>query len=174
MINLDLDDDDDLLELPDAKPAVKLQRMWPDAATQLKRCVEFASDVKRGRVTDVDYAGTLPELQLWTYIELFEYWYRDYQRKPAPLKLETAFLAAVKCRAGHTFMQVQSKLLPGWTGRAEVIDVLGPHAVRLLIALPFDCTRIRPNVENSKHWRAVWVNPVTKLPVSPAEPFKLL
>lgn len=172
MISLDLEDDD-ILDMPDAKPVVKIYPMLPDIATQLDRCAKFAADVKAGKVKDVDYAGTLPDLQLWTYIELFEYWYKAYKAKPNPVILGNAFLAAAKCRAGNSWHRVKSPLLPRWEGRAEAIDAL-PTLTKLLIPLPFDCGRIRPNVENSKHWRAVWFNNATRAPVIPTEPFHIL
>lgn len=174
-MNLDLDlEDDDLLDLPGAKaPAVKLYPMLPPIVMQLDRCKKFAADVAAKRVKDVDYSGTLPDLQLWTYIELFEYWYKEYQSKKNPFILGNAFLAAAKCRAGNRWQKVKSPLLLRWEGRAEPIDA-SATAVRLLIDLPFDCSRVRPNVENSKHWRAVWFNTATRLPVIPTEPFRIL
>jgi len=173
MLDLSLDDDDDLLELEGTKPVVKLMPLTPPLAARLERCEAFARDVAAGRVKDVDYKGTCPDLQLWTYIELFQHWWEAYQRKPNPVKLDCAFLAAAKCRAGDSWYKVQSPLLKGWTGRVEVVDAL-PTLVKLLIWLPFDCHRIRPNVENSLHWRAVWFNKATKLPVIPTEPFRIL
>ena len=173
MLDLDLSDPDDLLELDGTKPVVKLQPLTPPIATRLERCQAFARDVERGRVPDVDYKGTCPDLQLWTYIELFQYWWVDYQRSRNPAKLEFAFLAAAKCRAGDSWYKVKSQLLKGWDGRVEVVDAT-PTLVKLLIWLPFDCSCIRPNVENSLHWRAVWFNKATKLPVIPTEPFRIL
>lgn len=172
MISLDLEDDD-ILDMPDVKPAAKIYPMLPDIATQLDRCAKFATDVKAGKVKDVDYAGTLPDLQLWTYIELFEYWYKEYQIKKNPFILGNAFLAAAKCRAGGKWLAAKSPLLPGWKGRVEVIDAL-PNLTKLLVVLPFDCARIRPNVENSKLWRMVWFNNATRAPVIPTEPFHIL
>lgn len=172
MMDLSLEDDD-LLDLDGTKPVNKIFNMAPDVATMLDRCIKFAADVKAKRVVDVPYDGTLPELALWSYIDCFEYWYSDYQRKKNPFLLELAFLAASKCRAGKSWHPVKSRLLPGWTGRAEAIDAL-PTLVKLLIPLPFDCSRIRPNVVNSKRWRAVWFNPKTKQPVIPLEPFRIL
>lgn len=172
MIDLSLEGDD-LLDLPDAKPVSKIFPMLPDVATQLERCAKFAAEVKAKKVKDVAYDGTLPDLQLWSYIELFEYWYAEWQRKHNPFILGNAFLAAAKCRAGGSWRAVGSPLLPNWKGRAEVIDAL-PTLQKLLVALPFDCSRIRPNVENSKNWRMVWFRNDSQCPVIPAEPFRLL
>lgn len=170
---IDLSIEDDLLDLDGLKPVHKLYPMVPAPTVMLERCVKFHQDLEAGRVKDVPYGGTLPELQLWSYGDCFEYWYDKYHAKKNPFFLELAFLAAAKCRAGGTKHVVKSKLLPGWTGEAEAIDAL-PTLVKLLIPLPFDCSRIRPNVENSKRWRALWFNPKTKQPVIPREPFRIL
>jgi hypothetical protein len=174
MNSLDLDVEDDLLDLPGTRaPAEKLYPMLPPINMQLDRCAKFAADFKVGKVKDVDYSGTLPDLQLWTYAELFAYWYALYWKKPNPVILGNAFLAAAKCRAGSSWHKVKSPKLRDWTGRAEAIDA-SATAVRLLIDLPFDCSRVRPNVENSTHWRAVWFNMATRTPVIPTEPFRIL
>lgn len=173
-VDLDLEDVDDLLELEGTKPQPRLQQAFaPAKEIQLERCQMFRADVLAKRVKDVDYQGTCEDLKLWTYTECFDYWYDEYLRKKNPLTLELAFLAAAKCRAGVSWGKVSSPLLPGKVLRAEVTDCL-PTLVRLLIDLPFDCTRIPCNVANSKHWRAVWFNRKTRLPVLPSEPFRLL
>lgn len=172
MMDLSLEDDD-LLDLDGTKPVHKVYSMTPDVATMQDRCAKFAADVKAKRVVDVPYDGTLLEMALWSYIDCFEYWYATYQSKKNTYFLELAFLAAAKCRAGRSWHQVKSKLLPGWEGRAEAVDSL-PTLVKLLIPLPFECSRVRPNVVNSRRWRAVWFNAKTKHPVIPSEPFRIL
>jgi len=178
MIDLDLDDpldlaEDDVLDLGLPTPP-RAQPLLPTRAVMEQRCREFAVTVREGRAAEVFYAGTCPDLALWTYVDCFTYWHGKYVKGKGKnaLFLELAFMSAAKNLAGGSWGKVHCTLL-GRDLRAEVVDCTDT-AVRLALDLPYDTHTVKGNVEWLPRWRAVWFNRKTRKPLNPVEPFRLL
>lgn len=167
---IDLELEDDLLAL-DTPPVQKIAPLLPSPADMLARCHEFQKEIAGG-VVEVYYDGVSPDLQLATYVELFEDWWARYQRKANPMLLELAFMCAAKNRAGSSWGKVYCNPLEREL-RAEIIDCTAT-AVRLAVDLPFDTGRVKGNLKWLPRWRAMWFNRQSRKPLNPTEPFRLL